>query len=366
MVRMVPSAVCSAPPRPSEDDDDDFFFDQGAGQVFSTSFHPDMSMVAAAFGDGTVRVYDPLRTEPGPEEGAPALAPRLHTVDPMTGGLPTMALRFRPEKAKSRNVLVSAGVNGCCQHWHLASGKCLHAITEDASHPLSRQKYTNQIFALEYSRDGTHFATAGKDKIVRIYEEATKSQVATLSQNIMGTSIGHSNCIFSVKFHPLEEHTVLSAGWDNTVCVWDLRADSSAGAVRSIYGPHVCGDALDIEPEGGQEVLTGAWRPDDQLQVWDFGSGRLIDTIEWPEPDEKSRHRCQVYAAKYSPDGRRIAAGGSGQNELRVFDAKTGRCEGAATALETALMSLDWAPTCTMLAAGMGDGSVSLYRVGPR
>ena len=129
MVRMVPSAVCSAPPRPSEDDDD-FFFDQGAGQVFSTSFHPDMSMVAAAFGDGTVRVYDPLRTEPGPEEGAPALAPRLHTVDPMTGGLPTMALRFRPEKAKSRNVLVSAGVNGCCQHWHLASGKCLHAITE--------------------------------------------------------------------------------------------------------------------------------------------------------------------------------------------------------------------------------------------
>ena len=71
MVRMVPSAVCPAPPRPSEDDDDDFFFDQGAGQVFSTSFHPDMSMVAAAFGDGTVRVYDPLRTEPGPEEGAP-------------------------------------------------------------------------------------------------------------------------------------------------------------------------------------------------------------------------------------------------------------------------------------------------------
>ena len=52
---------------------------------------------------------------------------------------------------------------GSLSHWHMASGKCLHAITEDASHPLSRQKYTNQIFALEYSRDGTHFATAGKD-----------------------------------------------------------------------------------------------------------------------------------------------------------------------------------------------------------
>ena len=41
------------------------------------------------------------------------------------------------------------------------------------------------------------------------------------------------------------------------------------------------------------------------------------------------------------------------------------RGEGAAAALDCALYSLDWAPTCTMLAAGMGDGSVSLYRVGP-
>ena len=33
-------------------------------------------------------------------------------------------------------------------------------------------------------------------------------------------------------------------------------------AVRSFYGAHIAGDALDIH---GNEVLTGSWRPEDQL-----------------------------------------------------------------------------------------------------
>ena len=46
MVRMVPSTVC---PLPEADPDD---FGMGPGQVFSTSFHPDMTMVASAYQDG--------------------------------------------------------------------------------------------------------------------------------------------------------------------------------------------------------------------------------------------------------------------------------------------------------------------------
>ena len=85
-----------------------------------------------------------------------------------------------------------------------------------------------------------------------------------------------------MKFHPADPHVLLSAGWDNTVCVWDTRLRS--GAVRSIHGPHVCGDALDVEPSGGAEVLTGAYSSEDQLQVWDLGSGALIQTLAWGPP----------------------------------------------------------------------------------
>ena len=51
MVRMVASAVCDGPAA-AEDELD--AFDMGPGQVFSTAFHPDMSMVAASYQDGTV------------------------------------------------------------------------------------------------------------------------------------------------------------------------------------------------------------------------------------------------------------------------------------------------------------------------
>ena len=48
--------------------------------------------------------------------------------------------------------------------------------------------------------------------------------------------------------------------------------------MRSIFGPHVCGDAMDVL-DG--TLLTGSWRPDDQLQLWDLGSCKLISTIPW-------------------------------------------------------------------------------------
>eukprot|EP00439_Symbiodinium_sp_Y106_P039852 s1928_g4.t2 len=49
---------------------------------------------------------------------------------------------------------------------------------------------------------------------------------------------------------------LVSGGWDNTVQYWDLRAGH---AVRAIFGPHICGDALDVSADGTQ-LLTGSCR----------------------------------------------------------------------------------------------------------
>jgi len=58
----------------------------------------------------------------------------------------------------------------------------------------------------------------------------------------------------------------------DSVQIWDKRVDY---AVRRIFGPHICGDALDIDDSN--VILTGSWRPDDQLQTWDFNTGKLIE-----------------------------------------------------------------------------------------
>ena len=86
---------------------------------------------------------------------------------------------------------------------------------------------------------------------------------------------GHSNRVFALKFDKDDENMLLSGGWDNKVKIWDIRMGA---AVRSIYGPYICGDALDIH-DG--YVLTGSWRGDKQLQMWDVGTSELVDDLSW-------------------------------------------------------------------------------------
>jgi len=54
---------------------------------------------------------------------------------------------------------------------------------------------------------------------------------------------GHSSRVFTVKFDKDNENIMISGGWDKTVQIWDLR---EGGPVRSLLGPLICGDALDI------------------------------------------------------------------------------------------------------------------------
>lgn len=99
---------------------------------------------------------------------------------------------------------------------------------------------------------------------MRVYDEATKTQVVAMSGGHGTITAGHSNRVFSIKWMPNDENVLLSGGWDNTIQIWDVRVQHS---VRSIYGPHIAGDALDIQ---GEEILTGSWRADNPLEVLSF------------------------------------------------------------------------------------------------
>lgn len=67
---------------------------------------------------------------------------------------------------RTRNILLAANAAGAVQHWHMNSGKCLHSFEDEG----------NQVFALDYSADGSHFCTGGRDCAVRIYDEVTKAE----------------------------------------------------------------------------------------------------------------------------------------------------------------------------------------------
>ena len=73
----------------------------------------------------------------------------------------------------------------------------------------------NEVFALDYNAEGTQFATGGRDAKIRLYDEGTKTNVATLEGGNIGDGSA-TNRVFSVKFTH-DENILLSGGWDNTV-----------------------------------------------------------------------------------------------------------------------------------------------------
>ncbi|KAL0218906.1 hypothetical protein P9112_004559 [Eukaryota sp. TZLM1-RC] len=265
--------------------------------VFSIHISSEANLVAVGLGDGTIAI---LSLSDGSQ---------LYSLVPPTSsslGLPVTAIRWRPSSTSTPNVLLSGHSDGHVHHWHATSSQLLHSINEPDNH----------IFCIAYRQDGTAFATAGKDTAIRVYDEQTKSLIAILKRGVGRSTIGHTNRVFSVCFSPSDPHTILSSGWDNTVVAWDVRQGS---AIRSFYGPHVCGDALSVCKRTGL-ILTGSWRHSEQVQLWK-SNGELDSTFEI---DKEHDQNCLVYACQFLDNGNKIIAGGSGSNIVRIIDRESG------------------------------------------
>mmetsp|Transcript_707 Transcript_707/g.990 ORF Transcript_707/g.990 Transcript_707/m.990 type:complete len:215 (-) Transcript_707:240-884(-) len=187
-----------------------------------------------------------------------------------------------------------------------------------------------------------------------------------------GKLTGHGNRIFCVKFNKGDQNMIVSGGWDNNIFVYDMRY---RGPVHAIYGPHICGDAIDFKSDG-YTMLAGSYRGEDALEVYDLRMMKRSRVIPWQgngaeellpnepimdddaapmtdvdateteqeeskEPDtgettEAStnalRHRKKdtphiapfIYTCMLSAREDLIFAGGAGKNEMRLFDFDSG------------------------------------------
>uniref|UniRef100_A0A061SGK6 Wd repeat protein n=1 Tax=Tetraselmis sp. GSL018 TaxID=582737 RepID=A0A061SGK6_9CHLO len=271
------------------------FGDEASHEALCCAVSPDGHAVAAGCRDGRVRV---VASRPG--------GGLLHTLgdpNPHVSEPSCTALRWRPETwhaGETRNVLIACK-GGEVLHVHATSGFVLSRTDEGGNH----------IHCLATCADEPMFATAGDDRGVRVYDARGARLVADLRDARVGSMAahahaspeGHSNSVYAVAWVPSDCNLLLSGGWDNTVLAWDLRARRPA---RSIFGPHICGDALDAR---NGEVLTGSWRERNPLQLWDLGTGRLRTNLPLRCPDGEP---TLLYSAKFAPSGD-IVAGGSGR-----------------------------------------------------
>lgn len=283
--------------------------------IYSVQFSPDGKKLAVGFGNGGIQIVhvEEMNIKHTLFSGHRA----SHAVT---------ALSFHPRSRKS--LLVAAGADGIVSIYDIEAEMNVASLPEK----------DNEINALDFSMDGTVFATAGKDKNIRLYDSTTNQILNvllapdTMSSDDLTLTSGHSRRIFALKFHPAEYHIFLTGGWDDSIKVWDKRMAKEAR--RVINGPHICGPGIDIKEN---MVLTASWVARNALQLWDFRSSELLKDIPFPASLLQGEF---LYAAKFC-DKNVVIAGGSGTYGASAVDYKTDEVLGDVSLFNKTVQTLD-------------------------
>lgn len=249
----------------------------------------------------------------------------LCDIEMLQNPAPVTAVKHRPVHSSHpiTHTVTATYANGCVKCWHYPTAQCLYTIREK-----------RQTLGLAYHPRLPKFVTVGDDAILYLYDEETKTRERVFRKSVLPDVMdGHKSKVFSACFHPKSAHELISAGWDDTVQFWDTR---QAHSLRFISGVHMCGDGLDIS-SNGKEILTCAWQKNNPMQLWDYGSGRLIASFE------TDSYSSLLYVGKYITN-MHIACGGCNTELFRIVDLRSHSTIAMIRNLKNGVYSLDVGP----------------------
>ena len=126
--------------------------------------------------------------------------------------------------------------------WDVAAGKEL----------LNLQDHIDAVFAVAFSPDGQHLASASQDRTVKIWNVATGQRLYTLSDALDGLT--------GIAYSPSGDQ-IAAAGYDKTIYVWQLAGDDG----------HLSQSLIADE----ESLLALAWSPDGKTIVTASSDGSI-------------------------------------------------------------------------------------------
>jgi WD40 repeat protein len=206
------------------------------------------------------------------------------------------------------------------------------------------------VAGLAFSPDGTTLAitTNGYEVVpgeVALYDTATGEVLHTLLDHLFlkgpvafsgdGTLVAAATCALP----------------GSTASVWDV----AGGALVFAAPPDRCGQAVDLDSDGGLVAVQTITEVRPNVQVLDTHTGDLVV--------EMDHMPSWIGAVDFAPDGRRLLTAGE-SGTVRVWDAATGdrlvTLEGHTGPVESATWSSDGA----RIVSGSLDGTVRLWDAG--
>lgn len=271
----------------------------------SATFSPDGRTVATGDFQGTVTLWDA-----GTGEAVRKLGGQ---------GSMIVSVAFSPDG----KVLGTCNVDLSLQLWDPKTGEKLREIRASRGDPqgqLMMWGFTSWMQPLAFSPDGERIASTLGDHALHFWETSTGKE--------LNPPEGHTAHVVSLSFSP-DGKMLATAGGDSTVRLWDVASQKERRVLRHHAGTI---RAVAFSPDG-RSIASGG--EDDRVSISAVVSGEEIRhwELDLPDQDETAGGPGQavgftwspkhVQSISFSPDGRRLAVGGSDSSAF-LLDRETG------------------------------------------
>ncbi|QPG75328.1 hypothetical protein FOA43_002681 [Brettanomyces nanus] len=191
---------------------------------------------------------------------------------------------------------LATGCNKLTQVFSVETGDLVARLSDESSASANGSYDTGSgdlyIRSVSFSPDGKFLATGAEDKIIRIWDLATRTVVKYLK--------GHEQDIYSLDFFP-DGTKLVSGSGDRTVRIWDVFTGQCSLTLSIEDGV----TTVAVSPDG---KLIAAGSLDRTVRVWDANQGFLVERLDSAN-EAGNGHMDSVYSVTFTHDGHEIVSG---------------------------------------------------------